>query len=1015
MPSVPAIVHTDIQGSTRLWERLGPAFAGVLAEHNRILRAAARAGREVMTEGDSFTFAFTSASDAVTFALTAQEALHLYPWPSAAGEILVRIGVHAGEVPEGGDAAGTLGARARLVAAAAHGGQVLLTAEARERSDEALAGAVVADLGDHRLAAHDRPQRIFQVLPRSLASRSFPPPNTLSARPSNLAIDHDRFVGRRRDLDDLAALVPSPAGRLVTITGPGGMGKSRLARELAIALLPKFEGGCWFADLSEAHSVADVARAAANALGVPLPAGEDPAATVADALEFRKPLLLILDGFEALVEHASATVGLWNKRARHARILVTSISLLGLSGEREVALGPLPTPDRTRRATTAAEVESFEAARLFLDRAARVRPDFSLTDANAAAVGRICTELEGIPLAIELAAARLAELDPDQMLREIESQPAIHDAPAAGARSRQSLAGTLEWSYGLLNAWQTSAFHQVCVFRGGFYLESAEDVIDLSGVDEAPFAIDAVQALRDRSLLRTSDTPFGTRFSMFRSVRDFGERRGRAIEGETAWRALEDRHSRHFVEAARRWAALTGPGAAEALEHIDLELDNIFAIQDRCLARAAAGEAGAAAEAARAIMAADPLLSWRGPFDQRISRLRLSLDAGDPAEEARVAAALVDACVQAGHIREADEVLSRGELAASRSGSRSLVARLKLSSCRILLVRQHQDKSVVAASEAERIFREEGNAKWLSRALDFKAGALRMLGRFDEALAAAEEGLALARGTQEAPEIIRTATNLGSVHQARGNPSLVFPCLDEAERHLGIVGSRNMAARISGIRGMAWLDAGDPDRAAPFTENAVAVARELGQKQSLLTHTNNLGRVRRGQRRSAEARAAFEEARRLATELGDNSMLAMVQGNDAMVLSDEGDFEGALRGFTAAAEAANRMNLRNSYAIYRGNVGIILGKMGRNKEALDPLRESMAIYGEIGVEKSLRAFNVLQGLSDAELAAGNDAAATEAAKKATSAAEALGLERGPSARLAEEAKRMRERAAPVST
>ncbi|MEK7470334.1 MAG: AAA family ATPase, partial [Planctomycetota bacterium] len=590
-----AIAHTDIQGSTRLWERLGPGFAPLLSEHNRILRESAKAGREIATEGDSFTFEFPSADEAVAFALTAQRALHDYPWPALAGELLVRIGVHAGDVQGDANAAAEVAPRARLIAAAAHGGQILLTAQARGLAGNALALGVLTDLGEHRLAAHDRPERIFQLLSSSLPARLFPPARTLSSRPTNISSEPDRFVGRTQEFQEISALLPTQAGRLVTLTGPGGIGKSRLAREIALALLPQFEGGCWLADLMEARTSADVSRAVAHALGVPLPAGEDPAAAVADALEYRKPLLLVIDGFEALVDHAAATIGLWTRHARQVRFLVTSISLLGLSGEREVALGPLSSPGSLKSAATAQGLEAFEAAQLFLDRATLARPGFRLSDGNASAVGRICADLEGIPLAIELAAARLAELPPEEMLRELESQFHLRDtSPTGGPRRRQSLAGALEWSYGLLSEWQKSAFHQVCAFRGGFFLESAEDVIDLSAEPDAPLAIDAVQALRDRSLLRTHDTPFGTRFSFFRAIRDFGERHFRESRGEAPWRALEDRHARHFNSQVRRWTA-AGPSAASSFDRLDLELDNFFAIQDRFLARAAAGDATAAA------------------------------------------------------------------------------------------------------------------------------------------------------------------------------------------------------------------------------------------------------------------------------------------------------------------------------------------------------------------------------------------------------------------------------------
>lgn len=984
MPATPAVAHTDIQGSTRLWEKLGPAFAPLLAEHNRILREAAAKGRELATEGDSFTFAFGSAGDAVEFALRVQEALHAYAWPAESGELLVRIGVH---VEEPGP-----GARARLVSGAAHGGQVLVTAAARAAAGPALEGASVTDLGEHRLAAHDRPERLFQVLPAPLARRTFPPPRTLSSRPTNVPAEVNSFVGRAREIEELTSLIPAPAGRLVTLTGPGGIGKSRLARELASRLVPSFEGGCWFADLLEAHSAADVSRAAALALGLPLPAGEDPASAVADALEFRKPLLLVLDGFEALVDHAAATVGLWVRRARHVRVLVTSITLLGLSGEREFALGPLPPQD---------------ASRLFLDRAARARPGFGLTPENSAAVSRICADLEGIPLALELAAARLAELAPAEMLRELENQFHLRDSSPSGTPGRrQSLAGALEWSYGLLSGWQRSAFHQACAFRGGFFLESAEEVIDLASEPDAPLAIDAVQALRDRSLLRTTDTRFGTRFSFFRAIREFGERRFRETAGEAAWRAVEDRHARHFLEQARRQSGV--PLTAEAVDRFELELDNWFAIHDRFLARAAA-EPAAALTAARVCLALDQFLAWRGPLDQRLARLEAVRGklSGDAVIEAEAEIALVEALFGAGRTADAAAAAARAESVAGRCGDPRTVARAMLAFAKLQTAGGDLPAGASRAREARALLRQAGDAAGESRALDIASQVERARGRYAEARIMLDESLALAKSLRDDVAVARAASNLGTLLHTMGDTRAAFASFDEAEARLGVVGSRLNLAKLQGMRAAVHLDLGELDRASALVQEAIDVHREMGLKPSLGVHLTTLARIRRAQQRLEESAAIYDETARLARESGDPSAVVLADGNIATVRYDAGDREAALALFRSTAEEAKRLGLANSHALNLGNAGIALNELGRPAEAAAALREALDVWRRAGTLRTHRAFNVMHALFAAELALGNGPAAREAAREAADVAAALGLDAGKDGTMARQVRDLR--------
>ncbi|CAG0927438.1 partial Putative HTH-type transcriptional regulator, partial [Planctomycetaceae bacterium] len=424
------LVFTDIQDSTPLWERHGPRFEDCLKLHNEIMRSqiGAHGGYEVKTEGDAFMVAFARATDAARFAFAAQLALHAAPWPPEVGEVFVRMGLHTGEPIATPDTNGRMDYfgpavnRAARVAGAGHGGQILLSEAAHSAAAEALADAFVRDLGEHRLKGLERSERIFQALPRALDQRKFVALQTLSALPTNLPPQTTSFVGRDKEIRDLVSMLrprdakPAPgmqsartklysSGRfqqtktvlepawLITLTGPGGTGKTRLALRVGNELLDAFEGGVWLADLTTARTISDVCIAVAAALGVPITGKEAPETVVANVLQYRKPLLLILDNFEQVVKHGNATIGLWHQAAPNVRFITTSRSILGIAGEREYEVQPLPTPAKKGTRRNTAHISSFDGITLFVQRATEADSRFALSDENAEAVAEICAEL----------------------------------------------------------------------------------------------------------------------------------------------------------------------------------------------------------------------------------------------------------------------------------------------------------------------------------------------------------------------------------------------------------------------------------------------------------------------------------------------------------------------------------------------------------------------------------------------------------------------------------------------
>ena len=440
------LMFSDIEGSTRLLQRLGDSYADVLATHRDLFRDACSRhdGFEVDEQGDAYFVVFASAHDAVAAAAHVQRALTTHAWPEG-HEIRVRIGLHTGE-PDfvDGRYVGLDVHRGARVMAAGHGGQVLVSESTHALLDEQVR---LRDLGEHRLKDLAEPQHLYQLEIDGLPAE-FPPLNTLENRPTNLPAPTSTFIGRERELAEVESLLVRPDLRLLTLTGPGGAGKTRLALQVGVghdrALLERRL-------LRLARTVRDaelVVPAVARALGLREYPGEPMLETLTDYVR-DKELLLVLDNLEQVLAAAPAIAGLLAS-ASGLRVLATSRVPLNLSGESTYAVPPLALPD-SQRLTAVADLERSEAVRLFVDRAHAAAADFALTPESAEAVAEICRRLDGLPLAIELAAPRVRVLTPAALLRRLDQRLSLLTGGAQDLDERQrTLRGTIEWSYELL-------------------------------------------------------------------------------------------------------------------------------------------------------------------------------------------------------------------------------------------------------------------------------------------------------------------------------------------------------------------------------------------------------------------------------------------------------------------------------------------------------------------------------------------------------------------------------------
>ncbi|HEX9737677.1 MAG TPA: NB-ARC domain-containing protein [Candidatus Limnocylindria bacterium] len=526
---------TDIEGSTRLLEQLGERYRAVQDRHDAILRSAVAIGdgRELGTEGDSAFAVFATPAGALNAATTAQRNLAAEPWPEGA-TIRVRMGLHTGEGILGG--ANYLGLdvnRTARIAAAAHGGQVLVSDATRALVERDLpAGISLRDLGQHRLKDLLHPERLYEVVLEGL-EEDFPPPRTLDARPNNLPSQLTRFIGREADVAEVRDLLREH--RLVTLTGPGGTGKTRLALQVGAEALADTPDGVFFVDLSSVTEADLAPQDMASALRVRPEPGRAVLDTLTDHLR-DKQLLLVLDNLEQVLDAGSRAVEPLLKNASGVRALVTSRVPLHLYGEQEYPVAPLA---------------EAQAVTLFTERAAAVRPGFALTRENASTVSDIAARLDGLPLAIELAASRMKLLSADALLQRLEQRLPLLSAQDRNVPERQrTLRRTIEWSYDLLTDAERQLFDRLAVFAGGADLDAIEAVANRDG-ELGLETLDGVGSLVDKNLVRRVDTAEGDqdepRFAMLETIREYGLERLVASGEESV---IRRRHAEHWIVVA---------------------------------------------------------------------------------------------------------------------------------------------------------------------------------------------------------------------------------------------------------------------------------------------------------------------------------------------------------------------------------------------------------------------------------------------------------------------------------
>lgn len=820
-PDIATFLFTDIVGSTRMWEDAPERMHPALAAHDALVRRCVgeHRGRVVKSTGDGVHAVFDDPLDGVNAAVAFQVAL-LDPQATAGTPLLVRCGLHAGaHTARDDDYYGTVVNRAARIMSAAHGGQVLVSEAMavmlRERLSE---GVGLRELGAVRLRDLARAETLSQVLHPQLR-HDFPPLRSLAAIPSNLPEMLTSFVGRTRELADVRTLLQ--ASRLLTLVGIGGLGKSRLALELARAVRDEHADGVWFVELAAVNDPRVVAHSIASALGVREARAERLDDTLHAFLADRGALI-VLDNCEHLVAACAEVARQILQAAPKVRIVATSRERLNVRGEQVYRLEPLATPG-TGAALAASVLERFDAPRLFVDRARAVRPDFALTEANAGTVAGICQRVDGIPLALELAAARIGTLPVEVIAERLADRfRLLRQGDRTALPRQQTLRALIDWSHDLLDARERTLFRRLSVFAGGFTLDAAEAVAahgDLARDD----VLELLAQLVEKSLV-TLDAA-GERYVMLETVRQYADGYLVAADERDATRA---RHLEHFVslvETAR--PELEGRAQARWLTRLDRELENVMAAHEHVDVLA-----GSAPLGLRLVSCLTLYWVYRGKFD--LGR-RMAAEALARADARQPDLARCRALFQSGQL---DLLSGRYEPAVAHLEESLQIARelaLLPAVAAVLhtlgVAEIHRGRLAEARGhlvESRSIAQARGDKRQLAVTINETGQLDRLEGRADDARTSYEAALALAQEVEDEESVAVALLNLAAVDLAAGRVPEATAQLARARAIAEEVGSRPTMQALLGIVAVLASARGERDVACRLFTAAASLAAEAG-------------------------------------------------------------------------------------------------------------------------------------------------------------------------------------------
>ncbi|HEV8352715.1 MAG TPA: tetratricopeptide repeat protein [bacterium] len=880
-------LFADVEGSTRLLHRVGDQYPQTLEAFRAAMAAAitGAGGREIDAQGDAVFAAFSRAHDAVSAAVEAQRRIAAHPWP-AGSAVHVRMGLHTGEpMVTGSGYVGMDVHRAARICQAGHGGQIVVSQTTVALiADDLPPGMELKPLGQHRLKDLTAPVRLFQIVAPGLADE-FPPVRSLEARPNNLPAQLTTFVGRGAELSALRARLG--ASRLLTLTGAGGSGKTRLALQLAADRIDDFSDGVWWTDLAPLSDATLVAHAVAAALGVREQPGRPLEQSLLDYLR-PKHLLLVLDNCEHLVAACAAVADLLLRHCPDMRMLATSREGLGIAGETLYPVPPMTLPDPGRAAPD--DVAQYEAVQLFADRAAALVPSFAVTERTAPLIGHICRRLDGIPLALELAAARTRSLSLEAIAARLDDQFRLLTGGSRTALPRhQTLQSAIDWSYAMLGAAEQACFRRLSVFAGGFTLNAAEAVAGGDPVG-AVVVVDVLGHLVDKSLVVAEGRNGDVRYRTLEPLRQYGRDRLLAA-GEAD--AARTRHLQWCVTvSAQAEPALRGMGQADWLRRLSVEHDNLRMALQWALTSAAI----------------DPGL--------------------------RIATAIARFWYLRGHISEGrrwlDELLAAP---AAPTVEAATVAGAMAAAAFLAQLQFDAARATALATQALEVFRDAHDHRGIAHSLGTLASVARWQANYERADTLFEESLGHYRAAGDTWGIASAIGGRAGVARMRRDYARAAALFAESNRLFRELGDQHGLSNSLYFMGLIARAQGDFAKAEALGEEGLAVSKALDDTYAVAHQLHLLGEVAWSRGDRDKAAALHETVLPMFVELGDKSCIISTTSDLALVAQHRGDAMRAGQLHRESVRQAQEMKDIPGIALYLERLAGLEHEVGRSTRA----------------------------------------------------------------------------------
>jgi predicted ATPase/class 3 adenylate cyclase len=909
-------LFTDIESSTHLWERHPELMREAMWRHDVLFESAVKqqAGRVVRPrgEGDSRFAVFPRATDALRAAVAIQRLFFAEPWKLP--PLQVRIALHSGEANlRGGDYYGSTVNRCARLRSVAHGGQILMSQTTYLLvRDNLPAGVGLRDLGEFSLKDLERPEHIFQPVVAELPS-DFPPLNTPDRIHNNLPLALTSFIGRQHEIEELEHLLWK--SRLLTIAGPGGAGKTRLAIRLAQNVQGSFADGAWFVDLAPLSNCVLLSQYVMSTLGLREEAGYSPDQSLMDNL-YSKTALLIFDNCEHLLPEVAQMAEKMLSKAPELRIIATSREKLGVPGEILWRIPPLSSPG-LKAAVSVEKLVQYEAVKLFAERAAAARPGFSITPDNAAAVAKICARLDGIPLAIELAAARVRVLSVEEILARLDDRFHLLVGSRTALPRQQTLRALIDWSYDLLEEKERTLLRRLSVFAGSWTLEAAEQVCPGREM-ETWEVLDLLTSLVDKSFVIGETQNGHERYRFLETILKFSQ--------ERLWESQETnefarRHAAYYLRVAKNsYGKMWGREQAHWLELLDEESDNLRAALD-WLSKVPSDE-GMMLQLTGSLWR---FWEIRGYLSEGRSRLETALEKNSSTSDYWRANGLGGA----GH-----------------------------------LARQQGDYEQAKKfhEQSLSLFRASGDKLGAARQLNALGEIAQNLGDYVRAVELHEESLSLRREIGDQEGIAVSLRQLGVIIRDRGQYQPAGELLEESLRLERELGDKLLMALSLNDLGLVAHAQCDYERAMALFEEAVFLQRELNDRLGISDSLQNLGNVAKDQGFFQRAQSLYQECLELKKELGDKRGICRVIVTQAEIAFRQGKYPLAAELAGESLTLAQQLGLKREILLSLELQGFISYYQGNYERAANLAEETLALSKEIEAPRAIGYADVLSAL-----------------------------------------------------